>query len=945
MTKWPNFDCGVTITIKFVFMKKSFTSVILLIFIAICVPQLSAQISSSSSNLVAQPIPDRTVYFNLSDTGIAMPITWGLDLAWLSETNIRRGISFMGKERVDIVRSSFIPTSPIHDGKLQGEALTNTNLRMNIIQNNFGTDMQVVLNCDHPSVDDSYAGNARNWAELIDVTTQLHQNRGFNVIAVSPFNEPDYGWGQGSIDDFYNIIGELNKIPRFDSIRISGGNTLNCDEALPWYNHLNPAGLTEGNTHQLAGSFDNYASFFQAVRGNGDHATADELHNVMEAMVGVEYGMQTGIWWGTAELARGEFVKASDGVRIGYAEHRDNWTAASVYRTPEGKIQAFGGTSERQAVSTTFRFVSKDRDVYYDGYGPQREFLLEMPGGTGYQQGQTNAEKVMNITWGDDIQPVIDGKYIIVNRKSGKVMEVASGSKSAGANLRQNNYKNLAYQQWNVNPVDARIGGDFSYFSILNVNSKMAPDVNNFSLDNGGNIIQWDNPTSTNEQWYLEYSEDGWFFIRNRHSSQCMEVANSSTSAGANIQQWKKDGAPNQQWRFIPVGTPIEFDAPRSPVGLTAIANAESVKLEWNANTETDVAGYNIYRSESIDGAYNTISRNVNTTTFVDNSVIAGAMYFYKIKAIDISLNSSDYSLSASATATGANTLVARLQFEDNTMDSSINLNHSAAYGDITYVQGEVGSKAAVLDGLTNFIQLPATIANHQEITISTWVYWKGTSSSQYIFDFGNNRDEKMYLSPNVFYKKLRFGIKNGAAEQRLESTALPTNEWLHVAVTLGDSHACLYVNGELVDESTKFTISPIDIKPVLNYIGRGQSGGLLFNGNVDDFRVYNYALSADEITQLIENPTDVEEVSTIEGDLSVWPVPANEVLHVNYFTAGNNLSAISILDMNGREVMRTESNHTFATELNVSGLQAGIYILKLTSSETSVMKKILIKH
>jgi hypothetical protein len=35
------------------------------------------------------------------------------------------------------------------------------------------------------------------------------------------------------------------------------------------------------------------------VRASGHHATNDELHNVMEAMVGAEYGMQTGIWWYT----------------------------------------------------------------------------------------------------------------------------------------------------------------------------------------------------------------------------------------------------------------------------------------------------------------------------------------------------------------------------------------------------------------------------------------------------------------------------------------------------------------------------------------------------------------------------------------------------------------------------------------------------------------------
>ena len=158
-----------------------------------------------------------------------------------------------------------------------------------------GPDTKVALNCDHPHVDDYYVGNAEHWAQLIDLTAQRFQEAGREVVSVAPFNEPDYtATGQGTIEDFKNIAAELKKNPRFDNIRISGGNTLNTDQALPWYNYLKEY-LDEGNTHQLAGTFDNYAAFYETVRANGDYATNDELHNVMEAIVGVEYGLQTGI--------------------------------------------------------------------------------------------------------------------------------------------------------------------------------------------------------------------------------------------------------------------------------------------------------------------------------------------------------------------------------------------------------------------------------------------------------------------------------------------------------------------------------------------------------------------------------------------------------------------------------------------------------------------------
>jgi len=835
-------------------MKNGTNTLIILILFVLGNAQLNAQTTSASNYLVAQPVPDRTVSYKVTDAGVSKPLTWGLDLAWLDEGNIRRGVAFMGADRVDVVRSSFTPTAALVNGDLASAELARLNQRLTIINTRLGSNTQVVLNSDHPSVDASFKGNAANWAALIDVTTRRHQEAGRTVITVSPFNEPDYtATGQGTVTDFYNIAGLLKQNSRFSNIRICGGNTLNDDQALTWYNTLKDR-LDEGNTHQLAGSFDNYATFQQTVRANGDHATNDELHNVMEAMVGVEYGLQTGIWWGTAELARGEFVKASDGVRLGYAEHRLNWTAASIYRNIDGKVQAFGGTSERQGVTTTYRFVSKDKDVYYDGYGPQREYTMVLPGGaTGsYQNGQTNAERVVNITWGADIQPAISGKYVLVNRNSGKVLEVAGGSATAGALLQQNANTGATYQQWNVTPVDSRVGGDFSYFTLTAVHSGKAADVLNWSLENGGSIDAWDDSKAATQQWYFDYAGDGWFYIRSRLSAKCMDVLNASTAGGVSIVQNDKTSATSQQWRLLTVGTTIDFVAPNAPTSLVATANAESVKLSWTASTSTDVAGYTIFRAETSGGTYSTIARNITSTSFVDNTTTIGGTFYYAVKALDKSLNGSAYSNQVSATPTGSNDLVSNLSFDGNTLDNTINLNHGASYGTISYTTGKIGSNAIVLNGTNAFVQLPANLANQQSITISAWVYWNGGSTWQRIFDFGNDDTQYMFLTPNSGAGKLRFAIKNGGAEQGLDATPLSTGVWTHVAVTLGTSGISMYVNGTLVAASTAITIRPLDFKPVLNYIGRSQfSADPLLKGNIDEFRIYNYALTASQIQGL----------------------------------------------------------------------------------------------
>lgn len=911
----------------------------ILVLFGFQISQLNAQTVSVSNNLVVQPVPDRTVFFSVSGTGVSTPILWGLDTAWPSKTNILRSLAFMGAANVSIVRVSFQPTDSLVNGDLQADQITALNNRINLT-NLVSPDVEVELNDDAVSVAPWYTNNAAHWAALMAATAKRVEAGGHKVITIAPFNEPDYsGSDQGGMALFYSICGDLRTYSFLDNARICGGNTLNDDQALNWFSYLKSR-LQEGNTHELAGSFDNYARFFKTVRADGKYATNDELHNLMDAMVGAEYGMQTGIWWGAAALARGEFVKATAGKRLCYAEDRPNWTAASVYRAPDGKVEAFGGTSEREAVTTTYRFISKDRDVYFDGYGPQREYTMVLPGGTGYQQGQTNAERVVNITWGDDIQPAINGSYVLVNRNSHEVMTVAGGNTQNGANIVQDTYTGAAYQQWDVTPVDSTIGGDFSYFTIKSVNSGEVTDENNFSLDNGANVQQWQSTNGINQQWYFDYAGNGWFYIRSRNSDKCLEVAKASTSSGANIDQWEKNGGTNQEWRLLPVGAPIKFVAPPAPTNLAVTSNAVSVKLTWTAPSGGDVASYTIFRSDSAGGPYNTIDRYVKSTSFVDNTAETGKLYFYRVKAEDNSLNTSKYSNEVSAATTGAKALVEDLKFEGNTLDSTVNLNHGAASGKISYVTGKEG-KAIVFDGKDAFVQLPPTLANYPAITIAAWVYWKNGASGQHLFDFGNDSTHCMFLTPGNTFGKMDFSIENGGSEQQLEAPELPDRKWTHVTVTLGSSGAKIYVNGVLCAEDSTFTISPLDFKPVLNYIGRGQSPfTACFFGYLDDFRIYNYALSASQIAKL----ANASHVNYSSSHLSIGPVPADNILYVNYTTANNTGSSIvSVINMNGKTVLSEDINS--GTELNVSGLPSGVYMVKLTNNKESLIKKLIIRH
>lgn len=842
--------------------------------------------ASANDHLNANKFTDVTILFNTNDEGVDTPVLWGLDTAWPDEWNILRGVSFIGKEQLGVGRVSFQPSDLIgEDGQLSEEQKKDLDERLRLMS--FTGVKDIALNSDHEVLCDNeeknfeskeaweewkekaaqhrknYVGKPEEWIKLFKATTDYCRAKGFNVVSIAPFNEADFAaWNQGTMANFKEICRLMKEDTYFDGIRVSGGNTLNCDEALKWYNGLSPY-LDEGNTHQLAGSFDNYANFFTTVRNNGHYATADELHNVMEAMVGVEYGMQTGIWWGFDGRARGEYCKATFGKRLAYGEDRPHWTSASVYRMPDGRIQAFGGTSERQANNSSYRIVSQDKVAYFDGEGPMHEYIMELPGGTGYQVGQTSAERVLEIHTGEDVPLTpTKGTFTIMNKKSAKVLMPQNDTPSKGARLGQGTYLNKDYQQWKISAVSSRIGGDFSYFFIENIATDgFQLDVLNWSLNSGGEIILYTG-SGNNEQWYFQYAGDSYYYIINRHSGLCLEVAGGSTDNNARVVQSAITGTDQQLWRLLPTDADCEKRRPKTPQGLKATPTGSTITLSWDANTENDIAGYVILRADTPDGEWNTIARNIADTTFIDNTVSAGQSYSYKIKAVDQSFNrSAKASDIVTASTTADHEMMACYSFENNLNDQTEHLMHCDHYGKATYTSGKKDSYSLKLNGNTSYVQLPTAIAHREEMTITLWLRWYNGGMWQRIFDFGNGEEQYMFLTANADNGMMRLAAKNGKEEQQMDICKLKDNyAWQHVTITISEDKIVAYVDGKEQATSKDITIRTAHFKPVFNYIGRSQfASDPMLKADIDDVRFYNYALSASEVEDIyLGNDTKV---------------------------------------------------------------------------------------
>ena len=157
------------------------------------------------------------------------------------------------------------------------------------------------------------------------------------------------------------------------------------------------------------------------------------------------------------------------------------------------------------------------------------------------------------------------------------------------------------------------------------------------------------------------------------------------------------------------------------------------------------------------------------------------------------------------------------------------------------------------LDGATNFVSLPLSVANAS--TFAAWVKWRGGADWQRIFDFGTDTTNYLLLTPRAYGGMMRFAITTNSnnAEQQINAlAALPTNSWVHVAVTLDGTNGLLYLDGTPVATNSALTFRPWQILAKSNYVGKSQwPADPLFAGEISSFRIFGRALSGAEIQDL----------------------------------------------------------------------------------------------
>ena len=296
------------------------------------------------------------------------------------------------------------------------------------------------------------------------------------------------------------------------------------------------------------------------------------------------------------------------------------------------------------------------------------------------------------------------------------------------------------------------------------------------------------------------------------------------------------------------------------PADGTDFLDPERITLSWTKGFGTILN--TVYFGDDYDTvAGATGGRNVPLTTYNPGTLESGKTYFWRVDEYDgATTHKGDiwsFKTLPYVPVTDPN-LVGWWKFDEGS--GLLALDSSGLYNNGTLMSGPqwiVGhdDDALEFDGVNDYVEVPhdASLTMDTEVTVMAWINAERYNSAggdwQAILAKSNApRSYSFYTYTNG---TLHFSVGASGAYIGSNSTGLvPLNEWAHVCAMVVDGHHQYYINGEDAGTGGAGTILPGATDTDTVRIGLSHEGGNNFLGMIDDVRIYNKALSQDEVVQ-----------------------------------------------------------------------------------------------
>ena len=285
--------------------------------------------------------------------------------------------------------------------------------------------------------------------------------------------------------------------------------------------------------------------------------------------------------------------------------------------------------------------------------------------------------------------------------------------------------------------------------------------------------------------------------------------------------------------------------------GLRIAAGDGHLTLTWDFAYD---AKYRVLRAEEKDASYEQIADAIETTRYVDNGLVEGTTYYYKVQAYNTAGDGPESEILSAIPVAGQHVY---LSFDENAGTTAFDAwggYHGTLVNGAEWTTGKTGSAVALTKSKSSYIQLQdGALSSLEDFTITTWINFNGGIGR--LFDFGTGTGTFMMLAPAT--TKIRYKITCGAGTFDITiPCTIKTKEWIHFAMTQAGTSVKFYLNGICVGTGENADkISPKDMGiTTQNYLGKSQWSSDAYCDHIyDDFRIYNKALSDLEVAKLAD--------------------------------------------------------------------------------------------
>ncbi|MBL0082304.1 MAG: hypothetical protein IPP37_07655 [Saprospiraceae bacterium] len=354
---------------------------------------------------------------------------------------------------------------------------------------------------------------------------------------------------------------------------------------------------------------------------------------------------------------------------------------------------------------------------------------------------------------------------------------------------------------------------------------------------------------------------------------------------------------------------------PTAPGNLRGTPSFSSVLLAWDPSIDDrKVDGYIMW----VDGVYYD-SLAPEVVSVLVSGLDANTAYSFEIAAYDLSGNLSAVSeLTLSTTEpldTGEPGLVAHYPFEGNANDATPYLNHGVAGGNVSYETAThpLGGMNVKFDGDGDSILCPNAVQLLSEYTsVSFWIRVDGKNiadAEAYVMDFGH-WDQRWKISLPQHLKIVWTTNSNNTQFPNFisdmdskDGNELVQGFWWHVTMVHDGADDVIYVNGQEVNRKP----APGKLNATTRSLCFGNNpieGGQYFIGALDNVKIYNKALTGEEINQLYQTGTtsSKEQQWVYEYIQGVFPNPAVDQLVIQHSLEGAAVD-LRVIDAMGRQI------------------------------------------